>query len=72
MNWERIEHNWKDFTDSARKQWVRLSSAQIDAVAGKREALANSIRDAYGLGSGEADSQITTWQNLQVEVQHPR
>jgi hypothetical protein len=72
MNWERIEHNWKDFTESARKQWVRLSSAQIDAVAGKRELLASGIKDAYGVGSIEAESQISAWQKLQVEVRHPR
>jgi len=72
MTWERIERNWKDFTLSARKQWVRLSSAQIDATAGKRELLASSIKDAYGIGSIEAEGQITAWQNLQVEARQPQ
>ncbi len=72
MNWERIEHNWKDFKDSAKKQWTRLSDTTLDGTLGKRDSLASSVKLAYGIGADETERQIKAWQALQVEVQHPK
>jgi uncharacterized protein YjbJ (UPF0337 family) len=67
MDWERIEHDWKNFKDSAKKQWSRLSDVTLDGTLGSRDSLASSLQLAYGISKEETERQLAAWQSLQVE-----
>jgi len=67
MNWEGIERNWKDFKESAKKQWNRLSDVTLDGTLGSRDSLSSSLQLAYGISKEETERQLAAWQSLQVE-----
>ena len=68
MNWDRIEGNWKQFKGNAKQQWGKLTDDQLDTVAGKRDALAGKIQEAYGVSKDEAEKQLSTWQQAQQDT----
>jgi uncharacterized protein YjbJ (UPF0337 family) len=61
MNWDGIESNWLQIKGLVRRHWAELSDADIIEVRGKRDALAQRLRDRYGLSETEADSEIEGW-----------
>ncbi len=63
MNWDRIEVNWRQFKADAKRQWGKLSEAQLDGIAGKRLHLASRIREAYGFTKDETEKQLSDWQD---------
>jgi uncharacterized protein YjbJ (UPF0337 family) len=63
MNWERIEVNWRQFKSDAKRQWGKLSEAQLDGIAGKRPHLASRIQEAYGFTKDETEKQLSDWQD---------
>jgi uncharacterized protein YjbJ (UPF0337 family) len=62
MDWDRIEGNWKQFKGKAKEQWAKLTDAELDATAGRREQLAGRIQAAYGTTKEEVEKQIAAWQ----------
>jgi uncharacterized protein YjbJ (UPF0337 family) len=68
MDWNRIEGNWKQFKGSVKEQWGRLSDAQLDVIAGRREHLAIQIQEAYGITKKEAGKQLYDWQKVLKDV----
>ena len=58
MNWDRIEGNWKQLLGRIREQWGRLTDDELDGIAGKRERLAGSLQNSYGIAKDEAETQI--------------
>jgi uncharacterized protein YjbJ (UPF0337 family) len=58
MNWDRIEGNWKQLKGRIREQWGRLTDDELDSIAGKRERLAGSLQNSYGIAKDEAETQI--------------
>ena len=67
MNWDRIEGNWKHFKDNARRHWARLTDAQLELIAGKRDQLAGKIQEVYGVSKEIAEKQLSAWQSAQKE-----
>lgn len=65
MNWDLIEGTWKQFKGNIQQQWGKLTSDQLDVIAGKREHLAGKIQVMYGIGKNEAENQLSDWQNSQ-------
>ena len=61
MNWDRIEGNWKQVTGKAKVQWGKLTSDDLDIIAGRREQLAGKIQERYGIARDEAEKQVDTW-----------
>ena len=61
MKWERIERNWSEYKLNARTRWSRLSSSDLDRIAGNREQLLRKICEAYGMSEAEAQLQLTAW-----------
>jgi uncharacterized protein YjbJ (UPF0337 family) len=61
MNWEGIESNWLQIKGLVRRHWAELSDADIIEVRGKRDALAQRLRDRYGISAVEADTEIEGW-----------
>jgi uncharacterized protein YjbJ (UPF0337 family) len=58
MNWDRIEGNWKQLKGKVRETWGRLTDDQLDQIAGKRDKLAGSLQNSYGIAHDEAEKQI--------------
>ena len=67
MNWDRIEGNWKRFKGSAKVQWGKITDDRLEVIAGKREELAGSILEAYGISAEATQEQIDRWQSAQKE-----
>lgn len=62
VEWSRIESHWKEFMDRARRQWDRLSDAQLEDAAGNRDRLCAHVEQVYRLSKGETDKQVSDWQ----------
>ncbi len=61
MNWDRIEGNWKQAKGKVQEQWGKLTDDDLDVAAGKREQLAGSIQNRYGIAKDEAERQVDEW-----------
>ena len=69
MDWERISGNWAHWRGRVRERWGRLTSDELDVIAGRREQLVGRIQSAYGIAKHEADRQLRNWErSLAVEV----
>ena len=69
MDWDRISGNWAHWRERIRERWGRLTSDELDGIAGRREQLVGRIQSAYGIEKTEAERQLRTFQrNLEVEV----
>jgi uncharacterized protein YjbJ (UPF0337 family) len=62
MNWDRIEGNWKQVTGKAKVQWGKLTSDDLDVIAGRRDVLAGKIQQRYGVAKDEAEKQLSAWE----------
>lgn len=58
MNWDRIEGNWKRLKGKVRAQWGRLTDDELEQIGGKRDKLAGSLQESYGIAQDEAENQI--------------
>jgi uncharacterized protein YjbJ (UPF0337 family) len=58
MNWDRIEGNWKQLKGKVRETWGRLTDDELDKIAGRRDELAGSLQNSYGIAKDEAENQI--------------
>lgn len=71
MRWETIEVQWPDYRVRAKRHWVELSEEQLDSIRGKRELLADSLQESYGLPRDLADEQIRDWCTTFGEDEQP-
>jgi uncharacterized protein YjbJ (UPF0337 family) len=62
MDWNRIEGNWSQFMAAAKSRWEKLTEDQLLVVAGRREWLAGSIQETYGITREASHRQIDQWQ----------
>ena len=58
MEWKQIEGQWKTVKGQARKQWDKLSDAELEQIAGSRERLLGKIRERYSLSPQDAERQV--------------
>ena len=58
MDWDRIEDDWQNHKGSFKRRWRKLTN--IDVVTGKRERLAVSIQEKYGLSKTKRKSNSLT------------
>ena len=69
INWQRIEVGWQHFMGAAKAKWDKLSDEQLERIAGRREQLAESIQQAYGITREASLRQIDQWQSDQKGAQ---
>jgi uncharacterized protein YjbJ (UPF0337 family) len=69
MDWNFAAANWQQLRCEVRANWGRLTSGQLDVIAGRRARLASTIREAYDLTGDEAERQI---RSFEARNQHPR
>lgn len=68
MNWEDIQSNWPEFKGSVKQHWNKISKEQLNFIAGRREYLVRKIQTAYDVSKDEAESQLSEWQALQINI----
>lgn len=61
LDWERIEGDWAYFKAKVRQRWGRISPDELDAIGGRRDRLAQCIRELYGISQGAAEMQLESW-----------
>jgi uncharacterized protein YjbJ (UPF0337 family) len=69
LDWNLVEATWQRFRGEVLANWGRLTTAQLDFIAGSRTRLANRITEAYGVTGDEAERQI---KSFEARNQHPR
>jgi uncharacterized protein YjbJ (UPF0337 family) len=62
MDWDRIAGNWAWWRGRIQDRWSRLSSEQLDQVAGRRDLLVARIQENYELSGAEAERQLRNWE----------
>jgi uncharacterized protein YjbJ (UPF0337 family) len=62
MNWDRIQGQWKQIAGRAQTQWGKLTTDDLDIVAGRRDQLAGKIQERYGVAKEEAERQLAAWE----------
>ena len=67
MDWIIIESRWHEYKGAAKRQWDKLSEAQLTGTDGNREYLAKRVQEAYALTRDEAERQIAAWQANQTD-----
>jgi hypothetical protein len=67
MDWAHIQAEWQHYKMLVRQRWARLSIADLDIIAGRRELLAAHIQQTYGISAGAAQMQLESWQGQQRE-----
>ena len=65
MDWALIQADWNHFKRLAGQRWARLSSVDLDLIAGRRELLAAQIQQTYGISNNAAQMQLESWQGQQ-------
>lgn len=67
MNRGRIEGNWKLFKRRVTLQWGKLTGDHLDMIVVKRERLAVTNQDSYGIfrSRDEAGKRLAAWQGRQ-------
>jgi uncharacterized protein YjbJ (UPF0337 family) len=58
MGWDTIQSDWEGQKRRVRERWSRLAEHELDEMDGQRERLVSKIQDVYGIGRGEAESQV--------------
>jgi len=74
MDWNFAEVSWQQFKREVHANWGRLTSGQLDMIAGGmiaggRARLASKITEAYGVTGDEAERQI---KSFEARNEHPR
>jgi uncharacterized protein YjbJ (UPF0337 family) len=62
MNWDQIEGKWTQFKGQAQTQWGKLTSDELDVIAGKRTELVGKIQERYGIAKEEAEKQVKNFE----------
>ena len=65
MDWSLIQADWQHYSVLARLRWGRISAADLDIIAGRRDLLAAHIQQTYGISAGAAQMQLESWQGQQ-------
>jgi hypothetical protein len=71
MEWVVIESRWHEYRAAAKRQWDKLSEAQLAGTRGNRDFLVKRVQEAYALNATEAERQIADWQQRQFDRRTP-
>ena len=63
MNWDQAKGKWDQFKGEAKVRWGKLTDDQLTEIAGERDKLVGTIKEAYGISKEEAERQVKEWKN---------
>ena len=69
MNWDIIEGNWKQFKGIVKQKWGKLTDDKLDASAGKRDQLAGTLQETYGITQEQAEVQLKAFEQTHKDYQ---
>lgn len=61
MNWDIIEGQWHELKGEVIERWGKLTSDEVDQIAGQREKLEGALQKAYGKTREEAQREVEQW-----------
>ena len=61
MNWKLVSDDRASFRVAVQGQWIKLTDAHLETIAGNRMALIASIRAAYKISQDQAEKQVDSW-----------
>ena len=64
-DWILTDEAWKQFGRTVQARWRRLTDEHLEAIGGRRERLARSVRSTYGLPMAQVEVQLRAF-----EAQH--
>ena len=67
MSWDNIESRWTWLHASAKQRWSRLTDGELIEIAGKRDKLAASIREAYGIRKDQVELQVMAFESFHAD-----
>lgn len=59
MNWDRIQTNWSQYKANVRESFGKLTDADLDATAGRRDQLLGKLQERYGYSRDVAEQKLT-------------
>jgi uncharacterized protein YjbJ (UPF0337 family) len=62
MNWSEIQSRWETLRGLLLSQWHELSDGDLARIEGKRDVLAEVLRERYGLDASEAERAICAFE----------
>jgi uncharacterized protein YjbJ (UPF0337 family) len=69
MNWDVIEGDWKQFKGHVKEKWGKLTDDNLDTIAGKRDQLAGTIQETYGITKDQAELQVKAFEQIHKDYQ---
>jgi uncharacterized protein YjbJ (UPF0337 family) len=70
MDWEHLEaDNWNRLGANLRGHWTKLTDADVESIAGKREHLIGRLRALYGMTERRAEAELRNWERHQDPVE---
>ena len=60
-DWKEIGTDWGTFRSRVAQRCLKLSGAELDAIAGNRDTLVRMLQSRYGLAKEQADSSVTSF-----------
>ena len=68
MNWDQLEHRWREFAGSARAHWSQLTDDDWQTITGKKEQLVRRIQERCGIPKDEAETQVDHWSDALQDI----
>lgn len=57
--------HWHQVKGEAQRNWDKLSTNDLEAVAGERQRMVGKIQERYGVTHDEAERQVKEWERRQ-------
>jgi len=61
MDWQQIEKNWTRFKQAIREKWGKLTENDLEAIAGRRKRLEDTLHKRYGFAPDHVRKEVDDW-----------
>jgi len=61
MDWQQIEENWARFKQTIREKWGKLTEDDLEAIAGRRKRLEETLHERYGFAPDHVRKEVDDW-----------
>jgi uncharacterized protein YjbJ (UPF0337 family) len=58
MDWLDVQKHWKEYKSQFKNKFSKLSNADLEEVAGRKELLTSKLQEVYGISETTANDQI--------------
>ena len=72
MNWNATQERWHMIIGAAKERWNRFSEQELHAIAGKRDALIQKLKEKYGMSQQQAEREADEFHESQSEAGKPQ